>query len=107
MRYDGKPTVIADTRFQNELKMIRKSGGKVILVKRGELPTREEMQQKGEHQSEWDWMGWDFDFTIDNDGTKEELYAKIDDLIVSNKIAQTPAETLDPLQPLAIGANSF
>ena len=107
MRYNGTPTVIADTRFQNELKMIRKSGGKLILVKRGELPTREEMQKKGAHQSEWDWMGWDFDFTIDNDGTKEELYAKIDDLIVSNKIAQTPAKTLDPLQPLAIGANSF
>ena len=87
--------------------MIRKSGGKLILVKRGELPSKEEMQKQGAHKSEWDWMGWDFDIVIENDGTKEELYAKVDDLIVSNKITHTPAKTSDPLQPLAIGANSF
>lgn len=57
MRYNGTPTVIADTRFQNELKMIKKSGGILILVKRGDLPSREEMQAKGAHKSEWDWMG--------------------------------------------------
>jgi hypothetical protein len=107
MRYDGKPTVIADTRFQNELKMIQKSGGKLILVKRGELPTKEEMQQKGAHQSEWDWMGWDFDFTIDNDGTKEELYKKVDDLIISNKISHSPTQSTSPTEPLTISTNSF
>ena len=26
-RYDGKPTVIADTRFENEIKIIREMGG--------------------------------------------------------------------------------
>ncbi len=97
MRYDGKPTVIADTRFQNELKLIQKSGGKLILVKRGELPTKEEMQEKGAHKSEWDWMGWNFDYTIENDGTKDELYKKVDDLIISNKIAHSPAKSSDPL----------
>ena len=107
MRYNGTPTVIADTRFKNELKMIQKSGGKLILVKRGELTSVEEMQQKGAHKSEWDWMGWNFDYTIENDGTKEELYAKVDALIVSNKIAYTPSQSTDSTQPLAIGANSF
>ena len=107
MRYDGKPTVIADTRFQNELKLIQKSGGKLILVKRGELPTKEEMQEKGAHKSEWDWMGWNFDYTIENDGTKDELYKKVDDLIIGNKIAHSPAKTFDPLQPLAISTNRF
>ena len=107
MRYNGTPTVIADTRFQNELKMIQKSGGKLILVKRGELPSREDMEAKGAHKSEWDWMGWDFDFVIENNGTKDELYAKIDDLVISNKIANTPSETLDPLQPLTVGTNSL
>ena len=107
MRYNGTPTVIADTRFKNELKMIQKSGGKLILVKRGELPSVEEMQQKGAHKSEWDWMGWNFDFVIENNSGKDDLYAKIDALIVSNQITHTPAETSDPLQPLAIGANSF
>ena len=99
--------MIADTRFQNELKMIQKSGGKLILVKRGELPSREDMEAKGAHKSEWDWMGWDFDFVIENNGTKDELYAKIDDLVISNKIANTPSETLDPLQPLTVGTNSL
>ena len=107
MRYNGTPTVIADTRFQNELKMIQKSGGILILVKRGELPSREEMEAKGAHKSEWDWMGWDFDFVIENDGTKEELFQKVDDLIVSNKIPHSPAESSDPLQSLTVGTNRF
>ena len=106
-RYDGKPTVISDTRFQNELKTIKENKGQIILVKRGELPTREQMQDKGAHKSEWDWMGWNFDHVIENDGTKEDLYNKVDDLVVSNKITNPPTQTTDPLQPLAIGANSF
>ena len=107
MRYNGTPTVIADTRFQNELKMIQKSGGKLILVKRGELPSREDMEAKGAHKSEWDWMGWNFDFVIENNGSKEDLFAKVDELIVSNKISHTPAKTSDPLQPLAISTDRF
>jgi hypothetical protein len=106
-RYDGRPTVISDTRFQNELKTIKENKGQIILVKRGELPTREQMQDKGAHKSEWDWMGWNFDHVIDNDGTKEDLYKKVDDLVVGNKITNPPTQTTDPLQPLAIGTNSF
>ena len=89
-RYDGRPTVISDTRFQNELKTIKENKGQIILVKRGELPTREQMQDKGAHKSEWDWMGWRFDHVIDNDGSKEDLYKKVDDLVVSNKITNPP-----------------
>jgi hypothetical protein len=89
------------------LKTIKENKGQIILVKRGELPTREKMQDKGAHKSEWDWMGWNFDHVIDNDGTKEDLYKKVDDLVVSNKITNPPTQTTDPLQPLAIGANSF
>ena len=92
-RYNGGPTVISDTRFQNELKTIKEHGGEIILVKRGELPTREQMQERGAHKSEWDWMGWEFDHVINNDGTKQELFQKVDDLIVGNKITHTPSES--------------
>ena len=92
-RYDGQPTVISDTRFQNELKTIKEYGGEIILVKRGELPTREQMQERGAHKSEWDWMGWEFDHVLDNDGTKQELFDKVDNLIVSHKITHTPTKS--------------
>ena len=78
-----------------------------MCVKRGELPTQKQMKDSGAHQSEWDWLASDFDITIDNDGTLDDLYAKVDDLIVSNKIAHTPTQSADSSQPLAIGANSF
>ena len=65
------------------------------------------MQERGAHQSEWDWLDSEFDFVIDNSGTKEELFAKVDDLIVSNKITHTPTQSTNTAQPLAIGANSF
>ena len=65
------------------------------------------MQESGAHQSEWDWLASDFDIVIDNNGTLDDLYAKVDDLIVGNKIAHTPSQSADSSQPLAIGANSF
>ena len=80
-RYKGENTVISDTRFQNEIKNIKAHGGIVVLVKRGEIPTREEMQKQGIHQSEWDWVGSNFDYTIENTGTLEELNAEIDTTI--------------------------
>ena len=106
-RYKGQNTVISDTRFINEIKTIRAHGGIILCVKRGSLPTKKEMQDKGAHQSEWDWLENDYEITINNDGSLDDLYAKVDDLIISNKIAHTPAEPTDSTQPLAIGANSF
>jgi predicted RNA-binding protein with PUA domain len=112
-RYKGLNTVIADTRFPNEVKEIRKQGGKIIRVKRGTDPewfvnyVEGNIEPKGIHSSEYAWAKEEFDYVIENNGDKASLYAKIDNLIVSNKITHSPAETSDPLQPLAIGANSF
>ena len=112
-RYDGKPTVIADTRFENEIKTIREIGGKILLVKRGQDPdwftdyVEGNIEPKNVHSSEYAWAKSEYDHLITNNGTLEELHQQIDDLIVSNKITQTPTKTLDSLQPLAIGANSF
>ena len=80
-RYTGENTVISDTRFQNEIKTIKAHNGKILLVKRGELPTREEMQKQGAHQSEWDWLGSNFDYIIENNSSIEGLNAKVDQFI--------------------------
>jgi hypothetical protein len=80
-RYCGENTVISDTRFVNEIRAIRNKGGKIILIKREEIPTREEMQARGVHKSEWDWIGQEFDYVIDNTGTKEDLYERVDAVI--------------------------
>jgi len=80
-RYKGENTVISDTRFQNEIKTIKAHGGKILLVKRGELPTREEMQKQGAHQSEWDWLGSNFDYIIENNSSIEGLNANVDQFI--------------------------
>ena len=94
-RYKGENTVISDTRFINEIKTIKAHGGKIMLVKKGELPTREEMQKQGAHQSEWDWIGSDFDYIIENNGTKEDLFDKVAELIISDQIPNTPTQTLN------------
>ena len=106
-RYKGQNTVISDTRFINEIKTIKAHGGIIICVQRGALPTRNEMKEKGVHQSEWDWLGYDYDINIDNNGTLEELYAKVDDLIISNKIAHTPSQSSHTTEPLAVSTNRF
>jgi len=112
-RYKGEPTVISDTRFENEIKTIRESGGKIILVKRGQDPdwftsyVEGNIMPTGIHSSEYAWAKSDFDYVIKNDGTLEELYQQVDDLLVSNKITNTPSQLTDTGQPLAIGANSF
>ena len=112
-RYDGKPTVIADTRFENEIKIIREMGGSILLVKRGQDPdwftdyVEGNVVPKNIHLSEYAWAKSEYDHLITNDGTLENLHSKIDNLIVSDKITHTPTESTGTTQPLAIGANSF
>jgi len=80
-RYKGENTVISDTRFENEIRIIRQNGGKIVLVKRSEIPSREEMKASGAHKSEWDWIGSKFDYIIDNNSTFENLENNVDRMI--------------------------
>ena len=86
-RAKGKNVVVTDVRFQNEIRYIQDNGGIVIRVKRGMDPVwfsllekitsdaerTKFMQFEHIHKSEWDWVGCDFDFTIHNEGTINEL----------------------------------
>lgn len=84
--------VISDCRFPNEIDSIRNAGGKIVWVKRGELPAWYEtavkandgcidainaLATKGIHASETAWLGTEFDYEIDNNGSIDELYQNV------------------------------
>jgi hypothetical protein len=83
--------VIPDTRFPNEIKMIKEVGGEIWLVKRGKDPEWLQKYQSHSiipddiHASEWMWAKSDFDHVVYNDGTLEDLYNRVDDLIKASK----------------------
>lgn len=73
--------VITDVRFPNEIAMIRRHGGKIIHVRRGDLPEWFGQDPDDVHASETAWNNERFDATIRNDGTIEELYENLDKLL--------------------------
>jgi hypothetical protein len=94
--------VISDCRFPNEIKAIKKQGGKVVWVKRGNLPewydaaisankgpngnltwalSRAKLEKLGIHASETAWVGTKFDVIIDNNGTIDKLYQQIAEIV--------------------------
>lgn len=77
---DYKIIVIADLRFKNEYNLIKKYNGWVVEICKDNVVNNE----FSNHQSENDLNGEVFDFSINNDGTKEELKYKMS--IVMNNI---------------------
>ncbi len=69
----GDPVVADDIRFANEAEAVRDMGGLVILVRRPGLDLK-----AGGHASEALALTWDIE--VINDGTPEELYAKLDEI---------------------------
>ena len=105
LHHKNQCVVSSDCRFRNEVDLIKKVGGTIILVQRAEKPEWFEIALRANqgdavakhimnrdfkdvHSSEWDWIGSEIDFTINNDGTLEELYASIDNII--DKLPQKP-----------------
>lgn len=93
--------VITDTRFPNEFKTIKKLGGVTIRVNRGEKPEwysdaiavnkgpkhigwalgKDRLSKLKIHPSEYSSVGLPFDYEIDNNGTIDELYSKIREVL--------------------------
>lgn len=80
MASDTKFIIITDVRFVQELSYIRSNNGIMINIVR---PGLEQLNNIAEHElDEED----DYDFTIINDSTYQELFNKVYDLIEENKI---------------------
>ena len=108
LRTSKDDVVISDCRFPNEMSAIKRAGGKIYWVQRGSLPSwfdvaleanqgsitaLNELSRLGIHASEWAWIGSEFDGIIDNRGTIDDLYKQSQKLVISNKIALSPADT--------------
>lgn len=94
-KYDR--VVISDVRFPNEIDMLKRLGGHVWSVRRGEPPTwyipiqnilfnstSEESARKRinseypeVHESEWAWIATEMDYVIENNNSLSDLYEMV------------------------------
>lgn len=92
LRQSQDDVVISDCRFPNEVEAIHRAGGCVIRVVRGADPewfdAAVEHFRSGTalpvdmpHASEWAWAGTNFDQTINNNASMDDLYQQITDLL--------------------------
>ena len=111
LRHSQDDVVISDCRFPNEILAIKNTGGRVIRVVRGAEPTwynsavsvnrgangnstwalsQRKLEKLGIHASETAWVGTKFDAVLDNNGTLDDLYQQ-----VKNLVQDRPAATED------------
>ena len=109
LRNSSDNIVISDCRFPNEIASIRRAGGKIVWIKRGALPewydaavnvnrgpdgnmmwssSKTKLETMGIPASETAWVGTKFDAELDNNGSIDDLYLEIKNL-VSNLPAAT------------------
>lgn len=88
--------VITDCRFPNEISAIKRLGGQVIWIVRGELPSwyefavqanqgdvnaREHLKESKIHASETAWVGTKFDHIVFNNNSIDVLYNQLKSLV--------------------------
>jgi len=94
--------VVSDCRFPNEIKAIKQAGGRVVWVKRGDEPVWYSTAKRANsgdvmaqqrladfkiHASETAWIGTEFDAVIDNNGTLDNLYDQIKNLVQAELVS--------------------
>lgn len=99
--------VISDVRFPNEIQAIHNSGGLVVRVKRGEDPewfeyaanvnagptniswaiSTARLKEFGIHASETSWVGGKIDHVLTNNGSIDELFDSIKDLVEAHLVS--------------------
>lgn len=111
LRNSTDDIVISDCRFPNEIKSIKEAGGIVIRVKRGPEPewydwavsanqgevanftwatSKSKLENLGIHASETAWVGTEFDAVLTNDGSIDDLFAKVKDLVQGHLASISP-----------------
>src|SRR5215831_2314257 len=73
--YPGREIVVTDVRFRNEANRVTTLGGYLIHISRESA-----LDNQDPHRSEQ--FEFDTDYVIENDGSLDELYAKIDDILI-------------------------
>jgi hypothetical protein len=83
--------VISDCRFPNEIEGIRRAGGKVVRIARGQdpdwfslakiHPTQMKEVYPNVHASEYSWVSSEFDVVVDNNGSIDDLYKELKNLV--------------------------
>lgn len=103
-RRNVQRATLTDCRFPNEIALIKQMGGIVVRIRRGPEPAwygaaekanekynsssssyyQEVMKDTGVHSSEWAWIGHaGIDQVIENNGSFEELYDSLEDIMNS------------------------
>ena len=104
LRNSKDDVVISDCRFPNEIRAIKQAGGIVVRVVRGAEPewydaavscnrgpngnstwalSGRRLEQLGVHASETAWVGTKFNVVLDNNGTLDDLYQQVKQLVSS------------------------
>lgn len=104
LRKSQDDIVISDCRFPNEIAAIKRAGGTVVRVRRGDEPTwysiaqaanshpqpnasSKILQELGIHASETAWIGTQFDAVIDNNASLDQLYSQINDQVLGLRVS--------------------
>ena len=111
LRNSTDDVVVSDCRFPNEIKSIKHAGGIVVRVHRGPEPewydaaislnkgaqgnmtwalSKAKIEDLKIHASETAWVGAKFDAVLDNNGSIDDLFASVKDL-VQDRLVSTSA----------------
>lgn len=118
LRNSTDDIVISDCRFPNEIASIKSAGGLVVRVMRGPEPewyssamsvnrgpdfnmswatSKAVMERAGVHASETAWIGTEFDYVLDNNGTIDDLFSQVKHVLAIKKLPISHQLALDML----------
>lgn len=98
-KWKGSRWIITDMRFPNELKAIKDRGGISIRINReykygdlSHIPNTVNKIINKEHPSETALDNSKFDYTINNDGTIDDLIVKVKEILVKENLITIPVK---------------